>query len=1021
MKFISVLAIAALLLSAPSVSAQATGSISGVVTGTNSQPLASAAVNLVGSSQTTRTDAQGRYTLTAVPVGSRSIRTSFAGYGESARTVTVVAGQTATVNIQLSPQVVQLEELVAIGYGTARRRDVAGAVASVRPDESAVSVRQPSSAVAGALQGKAPGVQVTSNSGAPGSGVTVRVRGSNSIVANAEPLYVIDGLPVTQGSQAAGNNPLASLDPSDIESMEILKDASQTAIYGARGANGVVLITTKRGTRGGSTVEFETSYGQQKISREIEVLNAQQFMELTNEANITAGRAARYTAAQIASAETYDYLGAILRTAPQSSHQVTISGGDENTRYLLGGSYAEQDGIIRGTTFNRSGLRLNLDRSVNTRMRVGSSLSATYVLQHNPGGIDGTIRTALIYLPNVPFKDAQGNWIQDLSSFGIAGTGSNPVATVTDQIDDQSTWRGIGNFYGEYDLLDNLTLRSTLGGNFSFRRLAAYSPRTIAEGAGGNGQGSIDNSIARELTNENTLQWRGEVGPGNLEVLVGATVQTSTASQNRLAGEGFPSDEYGYEALNLASPANRQISSERVEWTLLSQLGRVNYNLLDRYIFTVTGRRDGSSRFGANNKWALFPSAAFAWRVLDEPFMMDQALFSDLKFRISYGKTGNQAINEYQSLNRLQTEFWSFGRAPSETPAIGPTTAAGNPDLKWETQAQFNVGMDLGFFDNRLAVTADAYQSRTSDLLFNVDLPIQQGYATQLRNVGSVQNRGVELGISTINWDGDLFTWRTNLNVSRNRNKVLALSEGVESFIPSRTYQGLDGGSGVIVQVGQPLGSFYGWKSDGLFQAGDSCYLNAASECAPGEIKYLDQNGDRVIDASDRVILGNGDPDFYGGFTSNMVMGPVSLDAFFNFSVGNELANIALAYNGMSRALANERADFALNRWTPTNTNTNVPRANNARAGRVDDRVVNDASFLRLQALTLGYRLPDGIVPGVSAARIVASGQNLWLTTKYNGFDPEASSQGGNSIERGIDNGAYPRARSWSVGANLSF
>jgi TonB-linked SusC/RagA family outer membrane protein len=1020
MKSIAVLAFAVLLIAPPGLSAQSTGTITGIVTGTGARPVAAASVNVVGTTQTTRTDPQGRYTLTGVAAGSRTIRASFAGYAEATRAATVAAGQTATLNIQLTAQAVQLEEVVAIGYGTARRRDVAGAVASVKPEEGAVNVRQPSSAMAGALQGKAPGVQVISNSGAPGSGVTVRVRGSNSIVANAEPLYVIDGLPITQGSNAAGTNPLASLDPSSIESMEILKDASQTAIYGARGANGVILITTKRGTRGQNTVSFETSYGVQKISRNIAVLNAPQFMQLTNEANITAGRAATYTQANIDTAQTYDYLGAILRSAPQSSQQLTVSGGDERTRYLVAGSYASQDGIILNTTFNRSGVRLNLDRTVSSKLRVGSSVSGTYVLQHQPVG-DGAIRTALIYLPNVAFRDAQGNWIRDLSAFGIQGTGNNPYADASETIDDRNQWRAIGNLYGEYDLMKSLTLRSTFGGNFSFARNGSYSPRTITGGFTANGLASVNQQTARELTNENTLQWRGEMGPGQLDVLVGATIQKARTLNNNMSGQNFPSDEYGYNALNLSGATNRTITSDRVEWALLSQLARVNYNLLDRYIFTFTGRRDGSSRFGANHKWAVFPSAAFAWHVLDEPFMQDQSLFSDLKFRVSYGKTGNQAISEYQSLNQLQTQFWSFGTSAAEQPAISPTSTAGNPDLKWETQSQFNTGIDFAFFDNRLAVTADAYQSKTTDLLFNVDLPAQEGFTTQLQNVGSVQNRGVEAGINTNNWEGDFFSWRTSLNVSRNRNKVLALTNGVNEFLPSRTYQGLDGGSANIVRVGEPLGSFYGWKSNGLYQAGDACALKAVTDCTPGEIKYIDTNGDQVIDASDRVILGNGDPDFYGGFTSNMAFGPVTLDAFFNFSYGNELANIALAYNGMSRALANERADFALNRWTPTNTNTNIPRANNARVGRMDDRVVNDASFLRLQTLTLGYRLPSRLIPGTSATRLYLSGQNLWLTTKYNGFDPEASTLGGTSIERGIDNGAYPRARSWNVGANVTF
>jgi TonB-dependent starch-binding outer membrane protein SusC len=1019
MKWLSVLALALLLVTPPGLAAQAAGTISGTITGTNGRPLSGAAIAVAGTSRGSQSDAQGHFTITAVPTGSRTVRASFAGYSEATRTITVAAGQSATVNIQLAVQAVRLEEIVAVGYGTARRRDVAGAVASVRPAETGLSAPQAASAVAGALQGKAPGVQVVSNSGAPGAGVSVRVRGSNSITANAEPLYVVDGLPVAQGASGVDSNPLAALDPSDIESMEILKDASQTAIYGARGANGVVLITTRRGTRGQNRIEFESTVGTQRISRDIEVLNAQQFMEFTNEANRNAGRAQPYTAAQIADAQTYNYVDAILRRAPQMSHSVTISGGDERTRYLLGGNYAQQEGIILGTTFGRYGARFNLDRNVSDRFRVGNSLSLVYVLQHQPAG-DGVIATAMQYLPWVPYRDQNGVWLRDLTTFGIQGIGSNPVATVSEVINDQNQWRGIGNLYGEYDLAEGLMLRSTLGGNFGFTRDGTYNPRTIAQGFNTNGSATLRSESTRELTNENTLTYRREVGPGNLDLVVGASVQRFRSMADSLAGQNFPSDVLSYNALGSAS-SNRSIASRRDEWTLLSQLGRLNYNLLDRYIFTLTARRDGSSRFGANNKWAFFPSAAFAWRLLDEPFLQDQTLFTDLKFRVSYGRTGNQAIEPYQSLPLLTTEFVGIGRTPTEQAAISPTTAAPNDDLKWETQSQFNVGADLGFFDNRVTITADAYQSNTSDLLFNVDLPHLSGYTSQLQNVGSVRNRGVEVALNTLNYDGDFFSWSSSLNISRNRNEVTSLYGGVTQFLPARTFQGLDATNVNIVKVGEPLGSIYGYRTEGLYQAGDACRVKTKVDCTPGELKYVDTNGDSLVTIADRQIIGNGDPDFYGGFNNSLKFGPVSLDAFFNFSYGNELANMALLFSGSSRALTNERADIVLDRWTPENTNTEVPRANNARIGRLTDYIVEDASFARLQTLTIGYRLPAGLIPTASTARLYISGQNVWLLTNYNGFDPEANSRGGSSTERGMDIGAYPRARTWNVGANLTF
>jgi TonB-linked SusC/RagA family outer membrane protein len=1018
MRWISVFTLAVLLLVPQTGFAQATGTISGTVTGNRGAPLAGAQVAVTGTTRGSTTDAQGRFSITAVPVGARTVRATFAGYGEGTRAVTVAAGQTATVTIALAAQAIQLEEVVAIGYGTARRKDVAGSVASVS-GANAMAPATPTLTAATGLQGKAPGVQVVSNSGAPGAGVSVRVRGSNSIAANSEPLYVVDGLPVTQGSAGTGN-PLSAIDPSDIASMEILKDASQTAIYGARGANGVILITTKRGQRGTQKVEFETSYGLQNIAKDIQVMNAQDFMNFTNEANRNAGRPEPYSAALIASSVTNDWIGGILQSnAPQQSHSVTISGGGENTRYLVGGNFLDQKGIIRNTQFSRYGLRFNLDQNVSSKFRFGNSVSLTYVIQHQPAA-DNIIAAAMQYLPYVPVRDPNGNYYRDLTTFGVQGLGSNPVATINEVKNDQNEWRGIGNIFGEFDVTDALKLRTSIGGNFAFTRNGTYNPRTIAQGFSQNGLGVIAAAQNVDLTNENQATWHQELGPGNLDVLAGFSVQKARSNNVSTQAQGFPNDNLGYNAFAASQATNRVISSNLTQSAILSYLGRINYNLLDKYIFTLTGRRDGSSRFGANNKWATFPSAAFAWRVIDEPFMQNQSLLSDLKYRISYGRTGNQAITEYQSLDQLTTQFYTLGSTVAEQVSVAPTTALGNPNLKWETQDQYNTGIDLGFLDNRVTLTADAYQSTTSDLLLSVDLPRTTGFNTQLQNVGKVRNRGIEAAINTVNYEGDNFSWRSSLNLSRNRNKVLALNGTITQILPANGLQGLDATGTSIIRVGEPLGSIFGYQTTGLYQQGDACLVAAVIECAPGEIRYIDTNNDGVISVADRVILGNGDPTFYGGFNNTMAYGPVSLDMFFNFSYGNKLANIPTLFSMQSRALANERIEV-LNRWTPTNTNTTIPRANNARIGRVTSELVEDASFLRLQTLTLGYRLPDNIIPAVSNARLFLTGQNVFVRTKYSGYDPEANSRGGSSTERGIDLGVYPRARTWNVGANFAF
>jgi TonB-dependent starch-binding outer membrane protein SusC len=994
------------LSSTPGAPSQAVGTVSGVVTGGTGQPLAGASVAIAGTTRGDQSDAQGRFTITAVPAGSRTVRATFAGYGEASRTITVASGQTATVNLQLTQQAVQLEEIVAVGYGTVRRRDLTGSIATVSGDEAVVKAA-PTTAVSNALQGRAPGVQVVSNSGAPGAGASVRVRGSNSITANSEPLYVVDGIPFGQGS-AGSDNPLATIDPNNVESIQVLKDASATAIYGARGANGVVLITTKRGQRGGAQVQIESSYGVQSIDPQIEVMNSQEFMTMANLANTNASRAPRYSQIDIDTAQTYNYLDMVLQTAQQQSHALTISGGDAESRFLLSGNYLDQEGVLIKTGFQRYGTRLNLDRTISERFRIGTSLSGTQAIQQlasgEDGGFNGGVVAALNFAPNVAPRDANGNWNKLAVTSDQTG---NPLANQMELKNPQRSTRILASLFGEYDLLEGLKLRSTVGGNFGFNSNLSFAPRTISAGGVG-GVASRGESFSRELTNENQAMYNRELGPGTLDLLAGYSVQVSHNESTSAGSQVFPVDAYEYN--NLAAGAQSVSAASSVsDAALLSYLGRVNYNLLDRYLFTVTARRDGSSRFGANNKWATFPSAAFAWRLVDEPFMQDQSFFSDLKLRLSYGRTGNQAINQYQSLAQLGNNILALGANAAPVIALAPTNTAGNPDLRWETQDQINGGVDVGFFDNRVTFSVDAYRTKTTDLLLNVNLPGVSAYASQLRNVGSLKNEGLEFSINTINVEGDRFLWRSNLNVSTNRNEVTSL--GTTEQIIQGNY---------LIRPGLPLSTVLGFQVDGLYQPGDACLLIATADCAPGEYKVQDTNGDKVINNDDRVILGDADPDFFGGFSNTMSYGPVSLDAFFNFSYGNRLVNITKQRNALVRGVYNERKE-SLDHWSSTNTDTDIPRPNANRPTFLYSTLVEDASFLRLQTLTLGYQVSEGLIPVIGGARFYLTGQNIWLLTDYTGFDPELSRNGGNSTQRGLDNNGIPRPRVWNLGVNLTF
>jgi TonB-linked SusC/RagA family outer membrane protein len=1005
------------------------GRISGTVTsGEAGRPLEGARIVIEGTRLGASTRADGRYVVTGVPAGTHRVRASMLGYAPKlSDPIVLTEGGTASLDFRLVQQAQALDQVVVTGYGTSSRRELTGAIASVSGEDMTLKAA-PTSALSNALQGKAAGVQVTTNSGVPGAGASVRVRGTNSITANSEPLYVIDGIPAAQGTRSSDPtfNPLNSIDPSEIESIDILKDASATAIYGARGANGVVMVTTKHGPRSGSQTTIETSYGVQTISKRLGALNGPQYMELRNEAYLNAGRAAPYTAAQIAATQSYDYPSMMIQSAPQQSHALSFMGGDEKTRYLISGNALNQKGILVNSDFSRYGARINLDREMTKRFRLGTSISMTRSQQGlnrtENGGIGASangILGAMNFDPTIAPRNDAGAWNLKAT---LGEQLDNPLANALEIQNPRRVSRLLGSAFGEYALSDALRFRSTLGTNFATERTPEYRPSTSPAGAQFQGWASVYSTQGVELTNENTVDYRRSVFGSDLGLLGGFSIQKSNFEDQYAEAQTFPNDAFAFNNLG-AGKTRSGIGTNAVDWTILSYLGRATYNIRQKYLFTVTGRADGSSRFAVNNKWAFFPSAAFAWRAIDEDFMKSHDLFSDLKLRISYGVTGNQAINEYQSLARLSTVFVPVGKN-NEVVTLAPSGGAANPNLKWETQNQLNAGIDAGFVNNRLLVSLDAYQSRTRDLLLDVPLPRSSGFSSQLQNVGSVRNRGVELSVTTVNASSDRFSWRSTLNVSTNRNTVLDL--GARDFIdPGTSRYGFFIGnmSSHIVQVGQPLGSFYGFQVNGIFQPGDVCPLTAPRagiDCVAGEYNVLDATGDGKIDQADRVILGTAEPKFYGGLSNTFSSGPWSFDAFINFSQGNKAANIGRTWTELATGFLNE-SDRVLNRWTPTNTNTDMPRANNARPRWLYSPMVEDASFIRLQNVTLGYELPRLAFVPVETARLYLTGQNLFVLTRYTGFDPEVNGIGGDPRLPGVDVGAYPRARTWNTGLTVTF
>ncbi|MEO6526419.1 MAG: SusC/RagA family TonB-linked outer membrane protein [Gemmatimonadaceae bacterium] len=1004
-------------------SGECTSTISGIIRETRTNvPVRRAAVRVDNGRREVVTRDDGHFVIKDLHEGTHRLQARRLGYMRQDTTIVVGENEQAVVDFLLAPTAQRLTEVVAIGYGTTSRRDLTGAVSTVT-GEQLVTQAAPTISIGAALQGKAPGVQVVSGGGLPGGGVRVRIRGTGSITASSEPLYVIDGMPAAQGSNSSDVqvNPLMSIDPGEIDEIDILRDASATAIYGARGANGVILITTRRGRQHETQLRMESSYGLQRISKTIPVLNGPQYMALANEARVNAGLSPLYADAEIAAAPTYDYPEMLLRTAPQVSEVLGMSGGDERLRFNLGANYVRQDGIAIGSDVERYGLRLNVDVDLTRRFRVQTSLNMVHVGRNAASVENGSlgnaangILAAMEFAPFQPPRDSAGKWVKTSPSTEPV---PNPIANSTELTDFTSIARVLGNFAVQYDLTPSLALRSTLGGNFGFEDNHYYAPRTILAGGAG-GTGRLYTNLGRELANDNAISYSGTVGGNRLDAVGAFTVQRFYNEFVLGQGQGFPTDATN--VFNLGSAATlTPAGSGTSQSAILSYLGRVGYNVDDRFLFTVSNRYDGSSRFGIKHKWVWSPAVALAWRLTEERFMKRQSLISDLKFRVGYGKVGNQAVEPYQSLSALRVQWYSFGG--TEIPAIAPAATQPNPDLKWEQKTELNVGMDAGFWQNRVLVSLDGYRARTNDLLLSVSLPTTTGFTSQLRNIGAVRNHGVELSVATANIQRPGLTWLTRFQLAANRNRVLELRTPSDTFfVGARGAFYLSPAQTHLVTAGLPLGTMYGYQVNGLWQQNDQCHLTVARDCTPGEYKIADTNGDGAITSSDRVILGYADPKYFGGMSNTITVGRLTLDATATFAQGNQVINAGNAYGALAIGQTNERATV-LGRWTPTNTNTSVPRANNARPRRLYSTLVEDGSYVRLQTVTLGYQLPERAAGRAQAVRLFLTGQNLWLHTRYTGFDPDVNSSGGDARAGSIDTGAYPRAKVWNVGASVVY
>lgn len=1007
--------------------------------------LPGATILVKGTNTATVADVEGNFSIKAA--GELPITLVVNSVGFKTQDVEVYELSEESIEVALKSDNV-LDEVVVIGYGEIKRRDITGSVASIPTELKA----QPVASVERLLQGAVPGAIVTQTSGQPGGGVSVQIRGSNSITASSDPLYVIDGFPINNDYSVSDAgitngpkiNPMSAINSADIESVDVLKDASATAIYGSRGANGVILITTKKGKENESSIHYDGYYGVQDVIRTLPLATAGEWWQLRKDAafNTSATAVANLKSANksyLAAAEAggytldtagvgTDWQGAAFKQAAIQSHSISIYSGNEKTKVAFGANYFKQEGVIRETGFTRYSARFNIDHQFSDRLRLLSYVNATSM--DAQVGPDAIVPNLLQSPASVPIYKNDGTF---LVVSGLDQALANPINSLYNQTNDTNTKRLLANISVDYKLAEGLTARVLFGTDVIINKQNRYLPNSTQEGLASKGIAQVGSLNTVNWLNENTLTWTKTFNDiHSLNVLGGFTAQRSTSEGVTAGATNFSSDFFEYNNLSVAVTPTSPGSSY-TEWSLASWLGRVNYSLLEKYLLTLTIRSDGSSRFGGDNKWGYFPSAAVGWNVHEEDFLKQVNAISLLKLRGSVGITGNQSIPPYSSLSQLSYYRYNFnnqtvsGYAPSNVP---------NPGLGWEKTFQVDIGADIGLFNHRVDLVFDYYYKRTSDLLLNAIVPGTSGLAVGgnvnsgqqaavYQNLGEVENRGWEAGVNTQNLTGD-FKWNTIFVFSSNKNKILDLGNGITRIVPNTNAPS-------VIEVGKPLGSFIAYETDGLIQPGEegSGALTPQAFKGVGAQKYKDQDGDGVITQNgDRVIIEN-QPGINLGFTNTFSFKGFDLAIFFQGSFGGKLYNQNRAQlelnngagNASSAAAYAYRVAGTRGPDDPGFTDTDVKAAYQDPAITVSDRFIEDASYIRLKNISFGYRIPESILSKafIKSLRVYVSAQNYWTRTDYTGFDPEASQAGQALINRGVDNGVYPNNKSIQGGVQLTF
>lgn len=951
--------------------------LTGKVTGSDGLGIPGVTVQLIGTTRGTVTDVNGDYKIN---VTNEVIRFSCIGYV----TQEIAAAEQVMLNVVLLEETKTLNEVVIIGYGTQMKKDLTTAVSTI--DQKAIRDRPMISAVE-ALQGKAAGVQVVQPSGKPGSGISVRVRGSTSVLAGNEPLYVVDGVPTTD---------IRGLDPSDIASMSVLKDASSSSIYGARAANGVVLITTQRGKEHAPVIRFNTYFGVSRLGKQIEVLNTKKYRDLIEE--IMPG-------SLNASQTGYTNWGdTVFGTGFNQSYQLSFSGGSQKSQYFFSIGYLSDQGMVKPARFDRYSVRLNLDNEVRPWLKIGTNINLQRMQTKDTpdnasSGRGGVIMSTLNTPPFLSVYDSLGRF--EVNPFQPSW--ENPVAYMYGPQQESIDNHIIGNITAEATIIKGLVFKTNFGADFNSHQWDYYlDPFRTSYGRDKHGIGQSDKANTFTWLWENTLNYARSFGKHNLTALVGSSIQKSKTNDSYLYGYDFPSDA-SVTTINAANEVTGNTTLQ--EWSLASFFGRATYDYNSRYYLTVSLRSDGSSKLA--HQWGTMPSFSAGWRISSEKFMKSATFIDDLKLRGGWGKNGNQeGISNYARYGLI-----TYYHRPPTNPLSGPgavQTTYGNPDLKWETTAQTNVGIDVTMWNSRITVNVDAYIKKTSDVLLNVQLPNTVPITSIQTNAGAIENKGIEFNINSVNFNKK-FRWETSFNMSFNRNEVTNL-DYTDVYYFGRIYSNNQDVS--IVKEGLPLGSFFGYISDGV-------------DPETGDLVYRDVNSNGILDPGDRTVIGNAQPKYIFGITNTFKYWRFDLNLFFQGSYGNDIFNATrIDLEGMFDS--KNQSVAVLNRWTPTNTITDIPRA--VGGGNVDNvrnstRFVEDGSYVRLKSVTLSYKIIDNNpkVKAIKKLSVYITGENLLTFTKYSGFDPEVNAFGSSATELGIDYGTYPQSKTLILGLNVEF